>query len=55
MYSSKGFNYNYMEFVGDEICDKLVWTSEKGCRNINTITKQYISKINMSMPYPPET
>ena len=32
MYYSEYFNYNYMEFVGYEKCDKLIWTSGKGCR-----------------------
>ena len=27
MYSYKGFNSNYMEFVGYETCAKLIWTS----------------------------
>ena len=40
MYYSKYFNSNYMEFVVYETCDKLIWTSDKGCRNINTIRKE---------------
>ena len=32
MYSSKSFNYNYMEFVGYETCEKLIWTSGEGIR-----------------------
>ena len=27
MYSSKCLNYNYIEFVSYETCDKLIWTS----------------------------
>ena len=30
MYSSKYFNSNYMEFVGSDKCDKLIWTSGEG-------------------------
>ena len=26
IYASKEFNSNYMEFVGNYICDKLIWT-----------------------------
>ena len=52
MYSSKGLNYNYMEFVGYETCDKLIWTSGKGRRNKNTITEIIIPKTNMNMKSP---
>ena len=55
MYSYKSFNSNYMEFFGYETCDKLIWTSGKGCRNTNIIVKQGIPKINMNMTYPSET
>ena len=44
-----------MDCFGYEICDKLIWTSVKGCRNINTIIKQGIPKINMSMESPSST
>ena len=27
MYSFKSFNSNYMEFVGYDTCEKLIWTS----------------------------
>ena len=49
MYSSKGFNYKYMEFGGYEKCDKLVWTSGEGCRNTNEISKKGIPRINMNI------
>ena len=52
MYSSECFNYNYIEFVGYETCDKLIWTSGKGCRNTNTISKQGIPKININIKSP---
>ena len=55
MYSSKCFNYNYMEFVGYEACDKLIWTSGEGCTNKNAISKQGITKININMTYPSST
>ena len=50
MYYSKGCNSNYMEVFGYESHDKLIWTSVKGCRNTNTISKQGISKRNMNIP-----
>ena len=40
IYSSTCFNYNYMEFVGYETCEKLIWTSGESCRNTNTTRKQ---------------
>ena len=49
MYSSKGFNFKYMGFVGYETGDKLIWTSGEGCRHINTISKQVIPKINTNI------
>ena len=55
MYSSQGFNYNHMKFVGYETCDKLIWTSGKGYRNTNTISKQGFQKSNMNMTSPSET
>ena len=45
MYSSKGLNYNYMEFVGYETCDKLIWTSGKGIRITNKSTKKEFLKV----------
>ena len=51
MYFSKSFNSNYMEFVGVETRDKLMWTSSKRCRNTNTISKQGIQKRNMNMKH----
>ena len=30
IYSSKGFNYNYMEFVDYETCNKIIFTPGKG-------------------------
>ena len=42
MFSSIGFNYNYMEFVNYETREKLIWKSGKGCINTNTIIKQNI-------------
>ena len=47
MYSSTYFNSNCNGF---ETRDKLVWKS--GCRNINTIRKHGIPKINISEKYP---
>ena len=55
MYYSKGFNYNYIEFVGYETCDKLILTSGEVCINTNAITKQGIPKRNMNMTSPSET
>ena len=49
MYSFKGFNYNHIYFVGYETWDKLICASGEVCRNKNTISKQYIPNINMSM------
>ena len=49
MHSYKCFNSNYMEFVGCETCDKLIWTSGDVCRNINTIIKQGIPISNMNI------
>ena len=49
MYSYKCFNSSYIESVGFEICEKLIWTSGEGCRIINTISKQVIPKSNMKM------
>ena len=50
-YSSNGFNSNYMYFVGYETREKLMWTSGKGFRNNNKISKQGIPKININMTY----
>ena len=52
MYSYKCFNSSYIEFVDFKICEKLIWTSGEGCRNINTISKQVIPKSNMKMTSP---
>ena len=52
MHSSKCFNYNYTEFIGYETCDKLIWTSGKGCRKTNLISKQEIPKITINETYP---
>ena len=55
MYYSKGFNSNYVEFVGYETCENLIWTSGKDCRITNTISKQGILKRNMNMTSPSKT
>ena len=52
VYYSKGFNSNYMEFVGYETYDKLMWTSVKGYRKTNTISKQGFPNRNMNMTSP---
>ena len=52
MYSSKCFNYNYIEFVGYETCEKLIWKSGEGYRNTHTISKQGIPRSNMNMTSP---
>ena len=52
MYSYKCFNSDYMEFVGYETYEKLIWASSKGCINKNTISKQGIPIINMNMTFP---
>ena len=44
--SSKRFNYNYMELVVYETCEKLIWILVKGLRNTNTIRKKAITKVN---------
>ena len=48
MYSSKCFNYNYMEFVAYKTCDKLRFISNKGCRNKKTIIKPFIPKSDIN-------
>ena len=55
MYSSKGFNYNYMGFFGYEKREKLIWTSAGGYINTNTISKQITPKGNMKITSPSET
>ena len=55
MYYFKCFNYNYMDFVGYKICDKLIWKSSEGCRNTNTIRKQGIPKSNINKSSPLST
>ena len=52
---TKCFNSNYMDFGGYETCDKLIWTSDEGCRNKNTISKQGIPKSNMNKKSPSST
>ena len=48
IYSSKGFNYKYMEFFGYETCDKLIWTSGEGIININKISRQGIPNTHIN-------
>ena len=55
MYSFKNFNYNYIGFVGYEICRKLIWKSGEGCRNTDTTIKQYIPKSNINKTSPSST
>ena len=55
MYSYKCFNSNYMEIVGYETHEKLMWTSGKYGRNKNTIRKQVFPKRNMNMTSPSGT
>ena len=52
MYSSKCLNSDYMDFVGYETREKLIWTSGEGCINTNTISKLGIPKININKKYP---
>ena len=52
---SKCFNSNYMELVGYETCDKLIWTSGEGCRNKYTIIKHGITKTNIKKISPSST
>ena len=35
-----------MQFVGNETCDKTIWTSGEGFRNTNKTRKQRIPKSN---------
>ena len=44
----KYFNYNYMEFVGYDTCDKLIWTSGEGIIITNRIRKQGIPKTHIN-------
>ena len=44
-----------MEFVGYEICEKLIWTSGEGCININITIKQGIPKIKINKKSPSST
>ena len=55
MYYSKCYNSYYMEFVGYETCEKLIWTSIEGCMNTNTIRKQGIPRNNMNKKSPGST
>ena len=55
MYYSKVFNSNYMQFVGYETCDNLIWKLGEGYINKTTIRKQEIPKSNMNNTSPPST
>ena len=55
MYSSTCLNYNYMELVGYETGDKLIWTSGEGFKNTNTIIKQGIPRSNIKKKSPSST
>ena len=55
IYSSGCFNYNYMYSDGYETCDKLIWASNNGCINTNTLSKQGIPKININNIFPSST
>ena len=35
MYSLNFSDSNYMEFIGYDTCEKLIWTSVEGSRNVN--------------------
>ena len=48
MYSSKCFNYKYMDFVGYKTCDKLVFISGEGIINANKISRQGIPKTHIN-------
>ena len=48
MYSSKKNNYNYMEFVGYDTCDKLIWESGEGIIITNETRKQGVPKTHIS-------
>ena len=43
-----------MEFVGYETCDKILWTSDEGFRNTNTISKNGVPKQKLNMTSPSE-
>ena len=45
MHYSKCFNYNYMDIVGYETCDKLIWTLCEGCRNEIQPEKKVFQKV----------
>ena len=49
MYDSKGLSYNYLEFVGYETRENLIWKSGKCFRNTNKIGKQGIPKSSMNI------
>ena len=55
MYSSKLLNSKYMEFVGYDIRDKWIWTSGKGFKNTNIISKRGIPNNDMKMISPSGT
>ena len=46
---SKYFSSNFIELLGYETRDKLIWTSGEGCRNTNTIGNQRILNSNINM------
>ena len=52
MYSSKRFNFDYIQFVGYETCQKLICTPCDSCRNTNKIRKQGIPKSNINKTFP---
>ena len=40
MYSSQCFKSDYMEFVGYDTCDKLIWASGEVSTNKNKLSRQ---------------
>ena len=44
-----------MDFIGNETCGKLIWVSDEGYRNTNTIRKQGIPKSDIKKTYPSST
>ena len=52
MHSYECFNSNYMEFVGYETRDKLIWTLVEGCRNWNKTKKEGIPLSNTNKKSP---
>ena len=55
IYSSKCFNSNYMEVVGYETREILIFTSVEGRINKNTISKQGITDNNINTTSPSST